>query len=55
MYSMVCGSYGISFHRYADDTQLYVPVKVDDGYQISKLETSLTTLKSWLTEDFLRC
>ena len=41
-------SYGIHFHCYADDTQLYVPIKADDKSQIRKLETCLYVVKKWM-------
>lgn len=42
----IIGSYGIHFHLYADDAQLYVLVRAEDPSQITKL-------KSWMSSNFL--
>uniref|UniRef100_A0A4W6D5N5 Reverse transcriptase domain-containing protein n=1 Tax=Lates calcarifer TaxID=8187 RepID=A0A4W6D5N5_LATCA len=37
-------SHGINFHCYADDTQLYVPIKADNASQIRELEICLSSV-----------
>ena len=51
--NQIIRSYGIHFHCYVDDTQLYVPLKADDKSQITKLETCLYAVKKWMSENFL--
>ncbi len=42
--------YGISFHCYADDTQLYISTRPDET---SKLSECVKNLKDWMTNNFL--
>lgn len=42
----------ISFHCYADDTQIYLPVK-KEGNSLWHLLTCLKDLKTWLAVNFL--
>ena len=51
--SEIIQSYGIHCHCYVDNTQLYVPLKADDKSQITKIETCLYAVKTWMSEDFL--
>ena len=51
--NQIIRSYGIHFHCYVDDTQLYVPLKSDDNSQIMKLETCLYAVKKWMSEKVL--
>ncbi len=48
----------ISFHCYADDTQLWLPVNLDDpseiNQSISKLENALEDISTWLTHNKLK-
>uniref|UniRef100_A0A4W6FMD4 Reverse transcriptase domain-containing protein n=1 Tax=Lates calcarifer TaxID=8187 RepID=A0A4W6FMD4_LATCA len=46
-------SHGINFHCYADDTQLYVSIKADNASQIRELEVCLSSVKSWMSRNFL--
>ncbi len=39
--------YGISFHCYADDTQLYISTKPDETSKLSKL--CVKNIKDWMT------
>ena len=41
----VIRSLGISFHCYADDTQLYIPVVSGDSAQIQRVESCLAAVK----------
>ena len=43
----------INFHCYADDTQLDLSIKPDEINQLSKLQTCLKDIKSWMCCNFL--
>lgn len=45
--------YGINFHFYADDTQLYIAINPDYSSQLSNLENYLAEIKTWLSVNFL--
>uniref|UniRef100_A0A8P4K2R3 Reverse transcriptase domain-containing protein n=1 Tax=Dicentrarchus labrax TaxID=13489 RepID=A0A8P4K2R3_DICLA len=46
-------NHSINFHCYADDTQLYLSIKPNEINQLSKLQTCLKDIKSWMTCNFL--
>ena len=43
----------ISFHCYADDTQIYVPLYKSDAYGVKPLQECLHDIKSWMSLNFL--
>ncbi len=45
--------YRISFHCYADDTQLYISTKPDETSKLSKLTECVKNIKDWMTSNFL--
>ncbi len=45
--------YGISFHCYADDTQLYISTRPDETSKLSKLTECVKNVKYWMTNNFL--
>ncbi len=45
--------YGISFHCYADDTQLYISTKPDETFKLSKLTECVENFKDWTTNHFI--
>ncbi len=45
--------YGISFHCYADDTQLYISTRPDETSKLSKLTECVKNIKDWMTSNFL--
>ena len=45
--------YGISFHCYADDTQIYIPLKGQDSTTIKCLLNCLEDVKAWMALHFL--
>ena len=48
-------SHGISYHFYADDTQLYVSFKPDDAtHAISILEACVKDIREWMAHNFLK-
>uniref|UniRef100_A0AAZ1XG74 Reverse transcriptase domain-containing protein n=1 Tax=Oreochromis aureus TaxID=47969 RepID=A0AAZ1XG74_OREAU len=47
--------HGISFHCYAGDCQIYLPLKQKDAFSIKPLLACLEDIKSWMSLNFLRC
>ncbi len=45
--------YGISFHCYADDTQLYISTRPDETSKLSKLTECVKNIKDWMTNNFI--
>ncbi len=45
--------YGISFHCYADDTQLYISTIPDETSKLSKLTECVRNVNDWMTNHFL--
>ncbi len=45
--------YRISFHCYADDTQLYISTRPDETSKLSKLTKYVKNIKDWMTNNFL--
>ncbi|KAI2648116.1 RNA-directed DNA polymerase from mobile element jockey [Labeo rohita] len=45
--------HGISFHCYADDTQLYISTRPDETSELSKLTECVKNVKDWMTNNFL--
>ncbi len=46
--------YDESFHFYADDTQLYLPVNATDPGKLSALLDCITAVKNWMSQNFLQ-
>ena len=46
--------HGVNFHFYADDTQLYLSVEPDDPNALSPLSNSLSSIKQWMSANFLK-
>ncbi len=45
--------YRVSFHSYADDTQLYISSWPGETHQIEKLMECIVDIKNWMTNNFL--
>ncbi|KAF7656762.1 hypothetical protein LDENG_00036470, partial [Lucifuga dentata] len=58
LYMLPLGSvirrHGISFHSYADDTQLYVALSPDDNEPIDSLFNCILDNNSWMSHNFLQ-
>ncbi|KAL4007453.1 hypothetical protein ACER0C_001305 [Sarotherodon galilaeus] len=50
---VVLRSFNVTFHCYADDLQLYVPLTIGNHAEVSKLESCLSAIKGWLSDNFL--
>ncbi len=46
--------YCMSYHLYADDTQIYLPMKVAENTGLNLLFTCLEEVKSWITQNLLQ-
>uniref|UniRef100_A0A8C1SVR5 Reverse transcriptase domain-containing protein n=1 Tax=Cyprinus carpio TaxID=7962 RepID=A0A8C1SVR5_CYPCA len=44
--------HGVSFHCYADDTQLYISLRPGETYQFEKLTECIVDIKNWMTSNF---
>ena len=49
----VIRNHNINFHCYADDTQLYFSIKPDQINQIDRLNSCVSDIRSWMTENYL--
>ncbi len=45
--------YRISFHSYADDTQLYISTRPAETSKLSKLTECVKNVKDWMSNNFL--
>ncbi len=45
--------YGIQFHCYGGDTQLYISTRPDETSKLSKLTECVKNVKDWMTNNFL--
>ncbi len=45
--------HSVSFHCYADATQLYISSRPDETHQIEKLTECIVDIKNWMTSNFL--
>ncbi len=45
--------HSVSFHCYADDTQLYISLRPGETYQFEKLMECIVDIKNWMTSNFL--
>ncbi len=45
--------HGVSFHCYADDTQLYISPRLGETHQIEKLMECIVDIKNWMTSNVL--
>ncbi|XP_061902364.1 uncharacterized protein LOC133649723 [Entelurus aequoreus] len=52
--SQVIHRHKISFHCYADDTQIYLPLKTDDPSGLDLLKDCLRDIKEWMSQSFLQ-
>ena len=58
LYMLPLGSvirrHGVSFHSYADDTQLYISMSPDDTRPMDALFNCIQDIESWMAENFLQ-
>ncbi len=45
--------HGVSFHSYADDTQLYIYSRPGETHQTEKLMECIVDIKNWMSNTFL--
>lgn len=45
--------HGILYHYYADDCQIYVPLKKADSFSLEPLLNSLDDVEAWMAGNFL--
>jgi hypothetical protein len=51
---LICQKHGVAYHCYADDTQLYFPLNVEDKARGSSLLNCLDEIKQWMADNFLQ-
>lgn len=53
IFNNIFSKYGVSFHLYADNTPLYIPLKRDNEQALKPILDCLDKLKLWLASNFL--
>ena len=46
--------HNISFHCYADDTQLYLPINSSNPADVNRLKACLEDVKEWMAQNHLQ-
>ena len=49
----IIGKHNLSFHCYADDLQIYLPIKPNDRVALDSLLSCINDIKLWLSQNFL--
>lgn len=52
--SHIIQHYGLNFHCYADDTQIYIHTKPSHTIPLSSLVNSLNAVNNWMVQNFLK-
>ena len=50
---IIIQSHSINFHYYADDTQLYLSMKLEESEPLAKLQGWFKDIKTWMSFNFL--
>lgn len=50
---LILQKHGISFHFYADDSQMYLLLKQDDAYSVRQLLKCIKEIEAWMSINFL--
>ncbi len=50
----VFDKHGINYHLYADDSQIYFPIKYGEQSSLESLYNCLADVKCWLANNFLQ-
>ncbi len=53
MLGQILSKYGVSFHCYADDTQLYLPLKPTASIAVERLVECFWEIKVWMSANLL--
>ena len=52
--SQIITRHNVSFHCYADDTQIYLPLTTDVPTSLTRLKTCLEDIKDWMAQNHLQ-
>ena len=52
-FGSIVRKYGIAFHLYADDSQIYMPLRQENGYFVNPLLECISEIKAGMAMNFL--